>query len=144
MSKYDLRKKRGDNTDPYSFQNKTVLRYIKHLYPGRDRMSAIIVYCTICWIASDFSKDDPEHNVKNWPKTIATYSGIGMGTAQKHVREFVRYGLVLYPRTRNPNGRWDNRAIIIPAEIPQRAIELATERRKAKSGSTNTGEVNTL
>ena len=45
---------------------------------------------------------------------------------------------------RNEKGQWNKREIIIPAEIPQGAIELATERRKAKSGSTSTGETNTL
>lgn len=118
MSKYDSRSL-GEEKHPYAFQQKIVMRYIRRLYSGKERVAALTTYCTICWIASDFSNDLSEKEVNNWPKTIATYSGIGRGTAQRYIREFVERGIITYERQRSSQGRWQKRKVILPAHLPE-------------------------
>lgn len=122
MSKYDERSF-GDEKYPFTFQQKIVLRYIKGLYSGKARVSALTVYNTICWIASDFSKNDTDKEVRNWPKTIATYSGIGRNTAQRYIRKLAKHNLIKYEQVRNPDGRWNKRMIILPSELPEAVVE---------------------
>lgn len=135
MGKYDKRNL-GEEKYPYAFQQKIVLRYIKKLYTGKSRVSALIVYNTLCWIISDFSKNDSETEVRNWPKTIATYSGIGKDTAQRYIKELAEHGLINYERVRNPNGQWDNRKVILPSELPRAIITTSNADEQAVDGET--------
>ena len=76
MSRYD--KRSADELKiPFAYQQKAVLRFLQKKITGKERCSALAVYNTITWIASDFSNENSEKIVHNWPKIIATYSASG-------------------------------------------------------------------
>ena len=141
MSKYDKRNM-GEERYPYSFQQKLVLRHIRNKFSGKERASLLLVYSTICWIASDFSNEESEKEVNNWPKVISKYSGVGKGTAQKCIKKLNGLGLINYLQDRSVNGRWNKRKIILPAELPEEVIE--TTDGITEDGSTKVGETLTL
>lgn len=147
MSKYDKRNL-GEEKHPYAFEQKIALRYMKNLCSGKERASLLLTYLGICWIASDFSRDDMEHRVRNWPKTLSTYTGLGKNTIQKNIRKLIGHGFIEYKQERNPNGQWNNRVIELPAELPQRVIDWAREDQTIDSetmgGETTTDEGITL
>ena len=117
MNKYDER-----DADvlkiPYAYQQKDVLRFLQKKYEGKARAMALLIYNTISWIASDFSNELSTNEVHNWPKVIATYSGVGISTVRKYIRDFIGWEIVKEERFRRKNGTWDSRKIIIPGKLP--------------------------
>jgi len=124
MNKYDERSL-NQKKRPYSFQQKIVPRYIKDKFIGKMRVSMLMTYFTICWIASDFSSGKKE--VRNWPQTIATYSGIGKGTAQRCVRQLTELNLIRYTQVKNSKGRWNKRMVVLPEQLPSEVMALETK-----------------
>lgn len=144
MSKYDKRNLGAEY--PYAYQQKLVLRYIKESFKGKERASMILAYDTITWIVSDFSKEDSSIEVNNWPKVMRTYSGMGIGTAQRCIGKLVEHGLIAYPHERNKRGKWDKWKVIIPKadDLPKKVLAYSTESGESRSGLTTTGETTTL
>lgn len=142
MSKYDKRSAK-ELKIPFAYQQKAVLRFIKSKFVGKERCSALAVYSTLTWIASDFSKENTNHIPHNWPSMINTYSGIGEGTAGKFLTKFKEFGIINYKHERNPiNGRWDNWFVELPAMLPQEVLNLAVV--EPVGGLAMTGESGTL
>lgn len=141
MSKYDKRSAK-ELKIPFTYQQKAILRFIKTRFVGKERCSALAVYNTLTWIASDFSKDNSDKIPHNWPSIISTYSGIGEDTARKFIKKFKEFGIIDYRHERNPNGRWDNWFVELPAKLPQEVLSLAVV--EPVGGVTMTGKSSTL
>ena len=142
MSKYDKRSAKELKL-PYAYQQKSVLRYLKTKFEGKERNSALSVYNTMTWIVSDFSKENSDKVPHNFPSMIHTYSGIGEDTVSKFIKKFKEFGIINYWHERNPiNGRWNNWVLELPAKLPQEVLNLAVV--KPVSGLAMTGEVSTL
>lgn len=142
MSRYDRRGAINERY-PYSFQQKIILRYLRNFYSGKRRVSALLTYCTICWIVSDFSSEDSP-SVNNWPKVISTYSGLGRSTAQEYIRNLAGLGIIIYDRVRNESGRWDRRRIILPAGLPDEVEAWQANNNETVGSLTEDGDNATL
>jgi hypothetical protein len=142
MSKYDKRSAK-ELKIPFAYQQKAILRFIKSKFNGKERCSALAIYNTLTWIASDFSKERPNYIPHNWPSMIHTYSGIGEETARRFLTKFKEFGIINYEHERNPiNGRWDNWFVELPVTLPQEVLSLAVV--EPVGGLTMTGESSTL
>jgi len=94
---------------PFSWQEKVVLRLLKRKYNKRTLPYRRSVYLALTEIESDFGTDF----IKNYTKTIATYAGIERHLASKILKEFERLELIKIDIIRDEKGRFFGKKVWI-------------------------------
>lgn len=79
----DLQYARQIRRQPFCWQEKRILRFLKQSYRGLERAKMLMLYTVLTWIDSDFNGKP----IRWYTKTIATYSGLDRHWVSKGLKK---------------------------------------------------------
>ena len=105
--------KREPRNQPFTWQEKKVLRIIKNNFEGSDRYRLLCLYLILTWMDNDFNGS----SIKYYTKSINTYSGLSIDWIPKGLKTLEKLKIIRIEEVRNEKGNYNGRYIVFTPQL---------------------------